>query len=89
MAKRRKVPRKKPHAEIADDDPRCIAWLEARSILGNTESAAKAIGISRAGVSQWKICPTERCLLIEKLTGVSRYRLRPDIYGDEPAEAAA
>lgn len=32
-------------------------------------------------------CPAELVLPVEALSGVSRYRLRPDVFGSEPATA--
>ncbi|WP_244276391.1 YdaS family helix-turn-helix protein [Methylobacterium indicum] len=39
-------------------------------------------------VDQWVAkgrCPVDRVLQVEGLTGVSRYDLRPDIYGPAPS----
>ena len=44
---------------------------------------AQAVGISRQAVRLWRTIPPEHVLLIERLTGVSRYRIRPDIFGPE------
>lgn len=43
------------------------------------------LGISRQAVQKWRRAPAERVLEIERITGISRYDLRPDIYGDPPA----
>jgi DNA-binding transcriptional regulator YdaS (Cro superfamily) len=59
----------------------------AIALAGGTKALATALGISSQAVSQWKRVPTERVLEVEALTGVSRYELRPDIYGT--AENAA
>ena len=40
--------------------------------------------ISVSSVSRWRRIPAHRCLEIEAITGISRYRLRPDIYGPAP-----
>ncbi len=32
-------------------------------------------------------CPAEWVLVIESISGVSRYRLRPDVFGSEPVSA--
>ena len=41
---------------------------------------AKALGITHGAVSQWRRVPAERVIDVERLTGVPRYRLRPDLY---------
>ena len=53
--------------------------------IGGGVRLAKALGISQSAVSQWNRVPAERVLAVEKLTGVSRSLLRPDLY---PFEAA-
>ncbi len=40
--------------------------------------------ITPAAVQKWKQIPTKHVLALEKATGVSRYRQRPDVYGPEP-----
>jgi len=48
---------------------------------------ARALGIAQSVVAQWKmrgLIPAKWCLRLEELTGVSRYDLRPDIYGRKP-----
>ena len=47
---------------------------------------AKALKITHGAVSQWKRVPAERVLDVEKITGIPRHMLRPDIYPN-PAEA--
>ena len=49
---------------------------------GRTTDLADALKISSAAVSQWDRVPAERVLDVERLTGVSRYELRPDIFGE-------
>lgn len=48
--------------------------------------------ISSQAIGQWRRVPAERVLEVEALTSISRYALRPDVYGarpaDEPTEAA-
>jgi DNA-binding transcriptional regulator YdaS (Cro superfamily) len=60
------------------------ALQKAIDRAGNPTKLGKLIGISRQAVEQWKVVPPERVLAVEKATGVSRYELRPDIYGDPP-----
>ena len=55
------------------------AVLEA----GGTSAMARACGVRPQAVSKWLKgkAPSNRCVLIESLTGVSRYELRPDVFG--------
>jgi DNA-binding transcriptional regulator YdaS (Cro superfamily) len=60
------------------------ALQRAIKIAGNPTRLGKKVGVSRQAVEQWKVVPPERVLAVEKATGVSRYELRPDIFGDAP-----
>ena len=46
---------------------------------------ARELGITHGAVYQWRRIPAERVLEVERITGVPRHVLRPDLY---PAEAA-
>jgi len=61
------------------------------SIKINRSLVAKALGISRQAVGQWfkGEIPAERVLELERLTGVPRYELRPDIYPPEEYKQAS
>lgn len=61
-------------------DPRA-AWLEAKNLFGGQYIAAAARMTPQA-IYNWEIVPAEWCVLVERCTGVSRHRLRPDIYGE-------
>lgn len=54
--------------------------------FGGVVKLSLALGLSRAAVSNWKRIPAERVLEVERLTGVPRGMLRPDLY---PVEAVA
>jgi TorA maturation chaperone TorD/DNA-binding transcriptional regulator YdaS (Cro superfamily) len=54
---------------------------EAIKAAGGVASLARAIGIAQPSVSNWTRIPAERVLAVEALTSVSRFILRPDIYG--------
>lgn len=59
--------------------------LEAAiAALGNASRLAEALGIRPEAVYQWDRCPAPRVLSVERLTGISRYDLRPDIFGEKP-----
>lgn len=51
----------------------------------NISQLSKDLGLSRQAVYKWqwnaKGIPAERCLEIEKLTGIPRCQLRPDLWG--------
>lgn len=65
-------------------------WRAATGIT--TETAAKTAGVTVAMWSRWETgsrkVPAERVLGIERMTGVSRHNLRPDVFGPAPQEAA-
>lgn len=66
---------------------------EAIKIAGTQLALAEMLGIKSPSISEWKErgrVPAERCLAIEAVTGgaVTRYALRPDIYGAAPRAAA-
>ena len=62
----------------------------AVEILGAQNALADAVGVSKAFVNQWikgeRPVPPERCRAIEAATDgkVTRYDLRPDIFGAAP-----
>jgi DNA-binding transcriptional regulator YdaS (Cro superfamily) len=47
---------------------------------GKAETLASELGISPQALSQWETVPPLRVLDVERITGVPRYELRPDIY---------
>lgn len=55
--------------------------MDAASRVGGVEALAAYLGVSRQAIYQWKRVPAERVLRVERVTGVSRYDLRPDIFG--------
>ena len=65
------------------------ALERAKRQAGGRIALGVALGISPQAISQWKRCPAERALDVEKASGVSRHDLRPDIYGPAPSEVAA
>lgn len=52
-------------------------------MAGGRNFLAKKLGIEGPAISQWKAVPPRHVLIVERLTGVSRHKIRPDIYGDE------
>jgi DNA-binding transcriptional regulator YdaS (Cro superfamily) len=58
------------------------ALTKAIEAAGNKSALATALGIKPQAVQQWTRVPTPRVLEVERITGVSRHELRPDIYPD-------
>jgi DNA-binding transcriptional regulator YdaS (Cro superfamily) len=66
------------------------ACKEAQAAAGGATALArlicerfKHVTISPQAVWQWKMIPADRVLMVETVTGVSRHRLRPDLYPQE------
>ena len=59
---------------------------EAIKKAGGPAAVARACGITTPAVSQWRRVPVARVLILEKLSGIRREHLRPDIY---PLDRAA
>lgn len=61
--------------------------------LGGQSKLAESLGVTPMAVTLWKQrgVPPERCIPIEQATGgaVTRYDLRPDIFGAAPQSEQA
>ena len=66
------------------------ALERAKTKAGGAQGLSKLLGaITPQAISQWKRVPAERVLEVERVTGVSRSFLRPDLYPrSHPAEAS-
>lgn len=64
---------------------------EAVRKAGSQSAFGRIIGKRQSTVRSWleneTPLPGEFCLKIEAVTGVSKHRLRPDVYGSEPVAA--
>jgi len=47
---------------------------------GGVRALARALGISHTAILQWRRVPYERLLEVEKITGIRRETLRPELY---------
>lgn len=47
---------------------------------GSLTHLANELGITRGAVAKWDRIPAERVLEVERVTGISRHQLRPDLY---------
>ena len=59
------------------------ALQEAITRAGGQGALGRALGISQQAIQRWKKTPPLRVIAIERLTGVSRHALLPDIYPQE------
>ena len=60
------------------------ACERAKEAAGGSTALAAAIGnITTQAVSQWSQVPPSRVLDVERVTGISRYDLRPDVFGEK------
>lgn len=78
-------------AVALDEAKKAAIGSSGRAVKGNT-ALSKALNdeITPQAISQWKQVPHDRVLDVERATGVSRHRLRPDLYPlEEQAEAAS
>lgn len=62
-----------------------IGLEQAIRAAGSMTSLAEQLGVTPQAVAKWRHIPAGRCLDVERVTGVSRYVQRPDIYGPEPS----
>lgn len=62
-------------------DPYIETLAEAVHRAGSVARLADLLGVSRQVIYKWKRIPQDRILEIERLTGVPRETLRPDLYG--------
>jgi DNA-binding transcriptional regulator YdaS (Cro superfamily) len=61
-----------------------IIFKAARK-LGGIVAMSQALGLSRGAASQWQEIPVDHVAKLEKLTGIPREVLRPDIFRREAA----
>lgn len=54
--------------------------LAVDAVGGNMSELARGLGITPQSLSEWDTIPIHHLLAVEKLTGIDRARLRPDIF---------
>lgn len=61
--------------------------------LGGLTKTATALGLDNPSVvANWRTrgrVPADRAIDIERITGISRHELRPDIFGPDPSRQGA
>jgi Putative antitoxin of bacterial toxin-antitoxin system, YdaS/YdaT len=55
--------------------------LAVKAVGGTTSALAQRLGLTAQAVAQWYDVPVKRVPEVSDLTGVSKARLRPDIFG--------
>ena len=66
--------------EIVPMRDRTEALERAIAAVGGLAGLAVPLGISIQAISQWAEVPPLRVLAVERLSGVPRHELRPDLY---------
>lgn len=61
---------------------------QAAEKAGGVVALARELGIKHTAMYSWTRVPAERVLDIERVTGISRHELRPDIFGPAPEKVA-
>lgn len=66
---------------------KAVALSEAKKAVGGNTGLSRALdgGVTPQAISQWKQVPAERTLEVERVTGISRHLLRPDLYPEKRA----
>jgi DNA-binding transcriptional regulator YdaS (Cro superfamily) len=59
---------------------RSPALQRAINSVGTARELARLLGITPQSVSQWKTVPVRRVLAVERITGVPRHHLCPELY---------
>ncbi len=57
---------------------------EAAEKVGGVLELARRLGVSRQAIYQWTEVPVERAAELERVTGIPRSRLRPDLFAPNP-----
>lgn len=56
-----------------------------RANRGLMARVAEQLGVSRSAVAMWREVPAGRLLAVERITGIPREQLRPDLYERAPS----
>lgn len=54
---------------------------KAVQAAGGKAALAAALNLTYEAIRQWKHIPTKRLLEVERITGIPRSELRPDLFG--------
>lgn len=70
-------------------DTKAEALKRAVGNVGGQAKFARLVGVTAQAVSQWDEVPPLRVLTVERVSGVSRHELRPDLYPRDVERARA
>ena len=68
-----------------DAKPRAVPFLHLQLPRGGKKALAAALGLGAPAISQWKHVPANHLVLAERITGIPRHELRPDLYPEQAA----
>ena len=57
--------------------------------VGGVTKLSSALGIKHPSLHSWKQVPATRVIDIERITGIPREELRPDLYAPRPEQVSA
>ena len=66
--------------ELGPMKDRAPSLKQAITNAGGLAPLAASLGLTVQAVSQWEEVPPLRVIAVERLTGVPRHELRPDLY---------
>lgn len=55
----------------------------AAKAVGSKSELARRLGVAVQSIQQWSRIPAERVSDVERVTGIPRHELRPDLYPKE------
>lgn len=60
--------------------------VRAIEVIGSAAELSRMLGIKPSAICPWERCPAEHAAEVEYRTNgvVTRYQLRPDIFGEDP-----
>jgi hypothetical protein len=80
------------HATARDLARARRAWDKIKAEHGVGARIARAVGVSRQRVHKWEYVPEKHVLLVQRITRIPCYLIRPDLYKREavrPLESVA
>jgi DNA-binding transcriptional regulator YdaS (Cro superfamily) len=68
---------------MSEPDEKSGLELAVEAVGGQAKTLAERLGVSPQAISQWKQIPSDRVIAVERITGVHRRFLRPDLHPPE------